>query len=369
VQPKEWVRFVILGIGAASLMAGQAVISARSGVVHFTEGSVYVDGQPIEHQAGKFETLKNGSELRTKDGRAEVLLASGVFLRLNGKSAIRMISNSLGDGRLEMLEGSALVESAKMPAGAHMTLVYKDYEIAVPESGTLRVDADPPKVTVQKGEVEISLRGEKSTVKESQSLELSGGAALAHTEKAKQGNLEDWAKKRDSSISNDDKSADKVTDDLSVAEDWEDSIDASGLGLARSGTYSGLAPYSGVPSIPAPGRRSWTGVTPSPLPIVPLTPLGSYLYTTPGYPYIYPYSVLSYSPLLVQRGFVPLYVGAGVGRGLYSPLPIWRTRAPGSLGPYGPTALPRVPIGTTAMPHTTIGPRTVPPGVRFGGHR
>jgi len=61
---------------------GQAVISTRSGLVHFFEGSVYVAGQPLEARLGKFASIPEGGELRTEQGRAEVLLTPGVFLRI-----------------------------------------------------------------------------------------------------------------------------------------------------------------------------------------------------------------------------------------------------------------------------------------------
>jgi hypothetical protein len=49
----------------------QSVISAHSGVIHFADGSVLLDDQRVEQKSGKFDQMKNGSELRTEEGRAE----------------------------------------------------------------------------------------------------------------------------------------------------------------------------------------------------------------------------------------------------------------------------------------------------------
>jgi hypothetical protein len=68
---------------------GQSVISTHSGVVHFFEGAVYVGEQPLESHPG-FSSVPQGAVLRTADGRAEVLLTPGVFIRVGEKSAIRM---------------------------------------------------------------------------------------------------------------------------------------------------------------------------------------------------------------------------------------------------------------------------------------
>src|SRR5579863_5904011 len=82
---------------------GQSVISARSGVVHFFEGTVYLGGELLQPHLGKFPCMAEGAELRTAAGRAEVLLTPGVFLRLGEKTAIRMLANDLADTRVELL--------------------------------------------------------------------------------------------------------------------------------------------------------------------------------------------------------------------------------------------------------------------------
>src|ERR1700722_16091057 len=111
----------VLGLPALA----QSVISAHSGLIHFSDGSVFLDDQRVEPKAGKFDQIKNGSELRTQDGRAEVLLTPGTFLRLGANSAIRMISNDLDNTRVELLSGSAVVDQGSDTlAGASVTLLY-----------------------------------------------------------------------------------------------------------------------------------------------------------------------------------------------------------------------------------------------------
>ena len=66
----------------------QEVVSARSGVVHFLEGAVSLDDQPLDRKADAFATMKEGSTLRTGKGRAELLLTPNVFLRLDENTAV-----------------------------------------------------------------------------------------------------------------------------------------------------------------------------------------------------------------------------------------------------------------------------------------
>ena len=90
---------------------GQSVISTRSGIVHFFEGTVYLGDQPLQSHLGKFSSVPEGGELRTAEGRAEVLLTPEVFLRIGERSAIRMVANELSDTRVALLAGSAVVDS------------------------------------------------------------------------------------------------------------------------------------------------------------------------------------------------------------------------------------------------------------------
>src|ERR1700730_3166842 len=103
----------VLGVavlaGATSFVASaQSVISAKSGLIHYVEGRAYLNDQLIESKFGEFPDVKENQQLRTEEGRAEILLTPGVFLRLGENSAIRMVTNRLIDTRLELLSGSAL---------------------------------------------------------------------------------------------------------------------------------------------------------------------------------------------------------------------------------------------------------------------
>ena len=69
----------------------QQVVGARAGTISFTTGAVFVDGQPARATPVKFPSLNEGQVLGTDRGRAEVLLAPEVFLRLGSQSAMRLV--------------------------------------------------------------------------------------------------------------------------------------------------------------------------------------------------------------------------------------------------------------------------------------
>src|SRR5947209_4227760 len=102
---------VVFFLGVATLATAgyaQNVISARAGLIHYTEGDVYLKDTLVNLKFGQFPEIKEGETLRTEEGRAEVMLTPGSFLRLSENSSVRMISSKLTDVKVEVLTGSAL---------------------------------------------------------------------------------------------------------------------------------------------------------------------------------------------------------------------------------------------------------------------
>src|SRR5688572_9649641 len=113
-------RFVRMSLTVAvfTLVAGtaygQSVISAKAGLVHYTEGKVFVADKAVDNKIGEFTEMKAGEVLRTTEGRAEVLLTPGVFFRVSENSSFKLVNNSLEDIRIELLQGSAIIEAGEI---------------------------------------------------------------------------------------------------------------------------------------------------------------------------------------------------------------------------------------------------------------
>src|SRR4029077_14104819 len=117
--------FALLCIRASA----QSVISAHSGLIHFFEGAISIDGRAVPPINGRYAEIPEGSLLNTNDGKAEILLGPETLLWLGPNSAIRLRQNSLADARVELLEGSAVIQSAQLPPGNTETLIHKDSEV------------------------------------------------------------------------------------------------------------------------------------------------------------------------------------------------------------------------------------------------
>src|SRR5208337_4689302 len=113
----------------------QSVISAHSGVLHYYEGDLTVEGQAPHQKAGTFAEVKEKQDLQTQVGRAEVLLTPGVFLRIGENSGVRMLSNKLTDTQVEFLKGSAIVDFVEVAKDNQVTMNYQDYKVTFVKKG------------------------------------------------------------------------------------------------------------------------------------------------------------------------------------------------------------------------------------------
>jgi hypothetical protein len=162
----------------ATLTAGaalaQSVVSARSGTIHHVEGRVLMDDEVIQEKFGEFRHLEQNSVLRTERGRAEMLLTPGVVVRMTETSAVRMISNKLSDTRLELLEGSALVECMELLRDNAITFYYQDSSIQLLKEGLYRIDASPPRLRVYKGKAQVASDDQVLTADKGKLVDLDG---------------------------------------------------------------------------------------------------------------------------------------------------------------------------------------------------
>jgi len=189
----------------ASSMWAQSVISAHSGVIHLTEGTVELDGKVIQSPAklGEFVDVKTGQTLATKDGDAEVLLTPGVFLRLAENSSFKMVSNKLDDTRIEVLGGSAMVQVGELLQGNAITVLFHNSDISLDKRGLYRVDSDPARLRVYDGDAQVS-SGEMTptTVHKGHELQFDGEKLEAKTFDTKETDaFYRWNARRDEYIS------------------------------------------------------------------------------------------------------------------------------------------------------------------------
>src|SRR5262249_16515318 len=143
------------------------------------------------------------AELRTEDGRAEVLLNPGVFLRLAENSSVRMVANQLSDTRVEFLSGSAIVESNRDLAQKDnsITILYKGSSAHLPKGGIYRFDSDPAQFRVYSGEAELETGTNVLIVKSAHMVSFDGLVAVEKFNPKETDALSRWSERRAEYIS------------------------------------------------------------------------------------------------------------------------------------------------------------------------
>jgi hypothetical protein len=181
----EETRFMsrkMAGLGVLFLLPsawGQLAISARSGMIHYVEGQVELQGDPVKLKFGSFPEVGEGQMLETTDGRAEVLLTPGVFLRLAERTSFRMLSNKLTDTRVEVVTGTALVEVEELPKDNQVTVQVGEAQTGLRKKGLYRFDANASELRVFDGQAQVTLGDESITVKSGRQVIF--GSPLAAT--------------------------------------------------------------------------------------------------------------------------------------------------------------------------------------------
>ncbi len=235
-----WRSFAFLSLVCLAPVApAQTIVSAHSGVVNYFEGSVLVDGAALEHKFGRFDEIKPGSELRTNEGRAEILLTPGVILRIDENSAIRMVSNKLADTRLELVGGAAMLDSRNAAPGAPVVIAYKNFQMQFARAGHYRLDSQPAQLQVAEGEADVLLRDKSVTIKAGQVVALAAPLAARAAVDGYATGLDQWDNERRAAISAGNQSA-ADSDNLSSA--LNDPQNATDSGAYGSGYYGGLQP-------------------------------------------------------------------------------------------------------------------------------
>lgn len=197
---------VVLSFGAASAQdkkpaaADKYVISAKAGGVNFVEGST-----TVERKNGKSGLLVKGDNLEVgdrvstaADGKTEILLNPGSYLRVGGDSAFEFAATSLDDLKINLTRGSAIFE------------VFADEEfrvaVATPKSdfhlirsGIYRVDVDADgkgSIEVWKGRAQVG-ESEDNIVKSGREANLENGTlAVAKFDRDNKDEFELWSRGR-----------------------------------------------------------------------------------------------------------------------------------------------------------------------------
>jgi hypothetical protein len=275
----------------------QSVISAKSGMVAYHEGEVFLGDKQLEDSLTKFDDVKENGVLRTSEGRVEILLNPGMMLRLGENSSFKMITNRFVDTRLEILSGSATVTVDEVPKDTNVTILCKDGTVQIMKVGFYRFDTNPAQLRVYGGSALVTIGGQSVDVNGGKMLMLSGAATSSEKfDKEDTDALDRWSRRRADYL---------AMANVSAAKTLRDNGTTLSAGMWRYNPYFGLFTF-----IPASGRLC-----------------------NPYFGYCY------YSPMSVMQVFYvppqPVYNAGGFGNAGYQGVPATSSGYSGTMASSG----------------------------------
>jgi hypothetical protein len=138
--------------------------------------------------------------LSTGEGRVEVLLTPGVFLRLAEDSSFKMLSNKLADTSLEVVSGSALIEVDELLKDNSLQIKVKDSSIELSKHGLYRFDADTARLRVYDGEALVTSGTQTVTARKGRQVDLNGVLVASNFDPKTTDPFYRWASRRSSYI-------------------------------------------------------------------------------------------------------------------------------------------------------------------------
>jgi hypothetical protein len=268
----------LLGLASASFLIpdAQAARTAVPGAVNYLEGQVSIDGNALDTKQIGEAGLRTNQVLTTGDGKAELLLSPGVFVRVGGHSELRMVSAELVDPRIEVLQGETMVEVDQKPKDVQIHIMARGAEASILKEGLYRFDADEGRVQVVDGKVRVTDNGQSKEFGKGKEVVLTGGPLKP--------------------VSFDRKATDELYRWSNVRSDYLAQANAA---TARN-VYLGYAPFSGSGWYWNPYFTSWSWL-----------PGDGFFYSPFGYPFYSPAWVV-YAPWRSFAG--PGYAGRAWAR-------------------------------------------------------
>ena len=185
----------------ASLLSSSAwaSIPPQPGVLNYVEWQAAIGGQVLGPNSVCNVKLSAGESLSTQNGKAELLLTPGVFLRIGGNSEIQMLSPDIVNTVLTLQRGRALVEVDRIYTSNNVRINENGASVQLTKAGLYDFDADHGQVRVFDGAAQVQAAGRNMDLKKDHELVLAGNLkSHKFDEKAHQDDFFRWASLRSS---------------------------------------------------------------------------------------------------------------------------------------------------------------------------
>lgn len=188
----------LLLAGVLSIPAWADTNPARPGTLNYVEGQAFIANQPLDAKSVGSTELNAGQVLNTTNGRAEILLTPGVFLRLDNSSAVQMDSPGLADTVLTLQQGRALVEVDQISKDNNLVIREDGASARLTKKGLYEFSANDGRVRVFDGKAVVTAGDRKVDVGGGHQYAFDDTKARKFDKKDAQDDFYRWASLRSS---------------------------------------------------------------------------------------------------------------------------------------------------------------------------
>jgi hypothetical protein len=168
------------GFFLAALLSSPAwgSIPPQPGTVNYIEGQAAIGAQALTDKSVGNLRLAAGQSLSTENGRVEILLTPGIFLRVNAHSSVQMVSAGLADIVVNLQKGRAMVEVAYIQPENHVRIAANGSSTQLLKAGLYDFDADRGTIRVFDGKAVAQTSGKNIEVTSGHQLTLNAAGKL-----------------------------------------------------------------------------------------------------------------------------------------------------------------------------------------------
>jgi FecR protein len=158
---------------------GQSGNIPRPGTLNYIEGQASIEGRALSPQSVGNTTLEAGQVLATANGRAEILLTPGIFVRLGNDTTVQMVSPDLTHTEIRLEQGHANVEVDQIYAQNNILVDLKNGQTQLLKAGLYAFDANASTVRVFDGKAAVYPGSD--LIANIKPIDVKGGRQLALT--------------------------------------------------------------------------------------------------------------------------------------------------------------------------------------------
>lgn len=171
----------------------------QPGTLSYVEGEVRIGPRAVSR--AQEEQLAPGQRLETRQGRAELLLMPGAYLRVDQHSRIRLEQASLSDVRLVLEQGSAIVDVLRPVPDSGLEAVAGNRTVRIHRKGLYRLDALSSTLTVYKGLATLCCEGPRVEVTGNHRLLLASSTQVTRVPGRPGDSFDRWSRIREQQLS------------------------------------------------------------------------------------------------------------------------------------------------------------------------